>query len=315
MNYMKKIYQPEIYQGRDKPSSYFEGWYLKHVSADQAHRLVVIPGISLSAEDPHAFIQIITGTPLKVYYIRYDIDSFIYSKDSFDISIDNNHFGLEGITLDIDRDDLTLIVDLQYGDISRIDRTFLTPNIMGFFAYFNFMQCNHGVISLDHELSGNMILDGQTHHFDRGKGYIEKDWGTSFPKKYIWLQCNHFNEDVSLFASIAHVPFLKTSFLGFIVILCIGEQQFRFATYNGSKITLNEHTDNTLTVIFEHNKYILEISATMENGMMLKAPYQGVMTNEIAETLDGTLDISLYQENSCLLTAKGTSAAIEVVDW
>lgn len=139
MDYMRKIYQPEIYQGRDKLRSYFEGWYFKHVSADQTTRLVVIPGISLSTEDSHAFIQIITGTPAKAYYIRYDIGTFLASKNTFNVTIGNNHFSLDGIHLDIENKELTLAADIRFDGVTRIDRSFFSPNIMGFFAYFKFL--------------------------------------------------------------------------------------------------------------------------------------------------------------------------------
>ncbi|QII81181.1 hypothetical protein G7057_00970 [Jeotgalibaca arthritidis] len=43
-----------------------------------------------------------------------------------------------------------------------------------------------------------------------GKGYIEKDWGRSFPKNYIWIQSNHFNDNQrSLFFSYAHIPYRR----------------------------------------------------------------------------------------------------------
>ncbi|MCK7537696.1 MAG: tocopherol cyclase family protein [Marinilabiliales bacterium] len=28
--------------------------------------------------------------------------------------------------------------------------------------------------------------------FSGGRGYIEKDWGHSFPSAYVWMQSNHF---------------------------------------------------------------------------------------------------------------------------
>ena len=48
-------------------------------------------------------------------------------------------------------------------------------------------------------------------------GYIEKDWGTSFPNKYFWLQCNDFaTGNASIMISVAEIPFLGTKFTGCI---------------------------------------------------------------------------------------------------
>lgn len=146
-------------------------------------------------------------------------------------------------------------------------------------------------------------------------GYIEKDWGTSFPKQYIWLQCNHFEEDINLFCSIAHIPFLGTSFLGFIAVFSYEGKQYRFATYNGAKYTFERLTDKTVKIVFQRKDFRLETIATLENGTVLKAPKLGSMNDEIIETLNGRLDISFWQNSTCLITATGNSAAIESVNF
>ncbi len=56
---------------------------------------------------------------------------------------------------------------------------------MGFFAYFSFMQCNHGVISLNHYLTGSIIYNDRQIIFDDGKGYIEKRLGNIIPKEVL----------------------------------------------------------------------------------------------------------------------------------
>ena len=77
------------------------------------------------------------------------------------------------------------------GKISYMNLTPLRYDIMGIFKYFP-MQCRHGVISMNHSLSGSIVIDGILHDFNGGKGYIEKDSGKSFPQSYLWLQCNDF---------------------------------------------------------------------------------------------------------------------------
>ena len=36
----------------------------------------------------------------------------------------------------------------------------------------------------------------------QGLGYAEKDSGTSFPRSYLWMQCNDFSEPCSVMVSI-----------------------------------------------------------------------------------------------------------------
>jgi hypothetical protein len=65
---------------------------------------------------------------------------------------------------------------------------------MGWYSYVPFMECYHGLISIDHKLQGSLQINGQEIDFTEGKGYAEKDWGTSFPEGYVWMQSNHFAE-------------------------------------------------------------------------------------------------------------------------
>ena len=72
----------------------------------------------------------------------------------------------------------------------------LTPlrsDIMGPFAHLP-MQCRHGVVSMSHR--GKRARHGCGRRSARistaRAGYCEKDSGRSFPRSYLWLQCNDF---------------------------------------------------------------------------------------------------------------------------
>lgn len=311
-----KLTHPEMFQGTNKKRNYFEGWYFKHVAKDESMIFSLIPGISLETEKKHAFIQVIIGPAFKSYYIKFKIEDFKYDNDSFEVRIEKNIFSLDGILIDIETDELKLKVKIKYDKIRKIKRNIFEPNIMGFFAYFKFMQCYHGVISLNHNLKGELVYNGKDINFNKGKGYIEKDWGTSFPKKYIWIQCNHFSdESISLIASIAHIPFLGSEFIGFIVIVKIGEKEYRFATYNGSKTLKAKHDNGNLELKFKRKNIKLEIKTKIVDGLVLKAPKKGIMEDDIKETLEGVLEVSLFDKEKALFSGKGKPAGVEVVDW
>ena len=55
------VFRPWAFQGSISRRNYFEGWYFKHVSADKRQVWSFIPGISLSSEGRHAFIQVLNG--------------------------------------------------------------------------------------------------------------------------------------------------------------------------------------------------------------------------------------------------------------
>ncbi|MEZ4893124.1 MAG: tocopherol cyclase family protein [Saprospiraceae bacterium] len=43
-----------------------------------------------------------------------------------------------------------------------------------------------------------LTINGEELDFTGGKGYMEKDWGRSFPSAYFWMQTNHFRSRVFL---------------------------------------------------------------------------------------------------------------------
>lgn len=46
---------------------------------------------------------------------------------------------------------------------------------------------------------GSITINNKNIAFDNGVGYIEKDWGSSFPKSYIWCQGNNFENSNTSF--------------------------------------------------------------------------------------------------------------------
>lgn len=78
---------------------------------------------------------------------------------------------------------------------------------MGWYSYVPLMECKHGIVSVNHYLKGKIRINGNSIDLSEGKGYIEKDWGTSFPEVWIWIQSNNFtNPETSFTFSLAKIP-------------------------------------------------------------------------------------------------------------
>lgn len=151
--------------------------------------------------------------------------------------------------------------------------------------------------------------------FTNGKGYIEKDWGTSFPKEYIWGQCNHFgDEKTSLVFSVADIPFAHTSFRGFLCNLFLNNEEYRFATYNSSKYKITFLSHQKVLLTFENKKSRLEIEALISDPGELIAPVLGNMIKPIKEELSGDVNFTLFDKKTQkLYTECGKMAGIEIV--
>lgn len=309
----------ELYQKRFYNRAYFEGWYYKQVTADGQNTISFIPGVNFDKTGAKTFIQCLhlnQDNELKAYMIDYPIEDFLAIKDPFSVKVGTTKFSLKEINLDINTQDLKISGKINLINLTPIKTSILNPNIMGWFSYIPFMECNHGIVSMGHNLSGELIVNEEIINFTGGKGYIEKDWGRSFPSNYIWIQSNHFNdESISLFCSVATIPFLSFSFTGFICNLVYEEIEYRFATYNGSKLKVVERSENHVHLKFTNNKFSLEIKGDIADTKKLLAPKFGSMDKTIKEGLSGNVDILLKAKNGkIIISVKSNHCGMELVD-
>jgi len=310
---LRKILHPEIFQGSLKSKDYFEGWYFKHVSADLEHAVAFIPGISLSNEDPHAFIQFIDGIGRKSAYFRYDLDSFESETKSFRVKIGNSDFSENKIHLKLNNEEFNIEGTLEYSGNIRLKKSFLMPGIMGWYTYVPKMECNHGVVSINHTITGEVSVNGTVNDFTGGAGYIEKDWGTSFPESWIWLQCNNFEtRGVSLMVSIAKIPWRGRYFIGLIAFLSVNEKTEIFATYNGAEIiSLKKLDSNATEIIIKKREKRLSINILENGSATIVAPVKGEMTKMIRESLDAEVAFNYDDGTGTTLPGHGVRAGFE----
>ncbi|MBO1305885.1 hypothetical protein JZO70_06925 [Enterococcus sp. 669A] len=301
------------YHGEKKQHSFFEGWYLKH-QIDQ-HTYAFIPGISIEKNgSKHPFIQIIHDE--SSHMLHFDESEFFAEEDRFDVRIGNNTFSEEGISLDIqdEEENLSISGQITYGPFSPIQRSKFSPSIMGPFSYLSFMECYHGILSMGHSLQGSLNLNQQVIDFSSGTGYIEKDWGTSFPKAYIWSQSNEFQQpDVQFFFSLADIPFVGFEFLGLICVLNLAGKEYRIATYNGGKVESITREKDQLVIRLRQKNLELKIAVDSQAGHDLMAPSQGEMNRIIRENANTTINIRLVEGDKQLFEGEGRMAGFEEV--
>lgn len=314
----KKVWNPILKQVNRGKSGFFEGWYFKEVSGAGDVVVSFIPGYSTVEEDKHAFIQyiLVKNGEIKSGYLRYPLSDFKYSESPFRIEIDKNIFSIDGFSIDIEDSDFTIKGNVGFGSFLNIRQSIYVPNIMGPFAYIPNMECNHGVISLGHDLNGTLSIAGDIVLFEGGRGYLEKDWGRSFPKKYIWLQCNSFKSGNSLFLSIADIPFLGFEFSGFIGIFHDGVKEYRFGSYHGGGYRVVSLCDNVLEVELWRGQFRLFVKVTTIGADKLIAPVAGSMSLVIKEAVSAIVEYSFINKRTGeVIEEKGSPGSFEVVGY
>jgi hypothetical protein len=314
MGRLRRLMNPPTFQGTMREKDYFEGWYLKNVSGDLDDVVSFIPGISLSQRS-HSFIQVIDGTSGWTEYFEFPVNDFDPKPDRFEVDIGGNRFSTEGLKVDINAKGHRMIGELRYSGLSPFPRKFLSPGIMGWYTFVPRMECYHGVVSMDHSIKGKLEIDGDTKLFDGGRGYIEKDWGRSFPESWIWLQCNNFDiEGTSLMLSIAKIPWMGRFFVGFLSFIKMGKEVLRFATYTGARISSIDHKEKELDILLEDRTHSLRIKAVQLRSGELAAPVQGDMTRRIKESVDSQVNLELREKKGgTVVRSEGKRAGLEIM--
>ena len=281
------------------------------VSPDERHALAVIPGVALyDHSDRHAFIQVIDGVRQETSYHKFSTDSFSADRKQFNVQIGANKFSRHEVTLDLPE----LSGKIQFQHSTPLESSIFNPGIMGWYSFVPTMECYHGIVSLHHSLDGR--TKGLTGEIDwtGGIGYMEKDWGVSFPRCWIWMHTNHFHDaasPASLMASVAHIPWKGNYFPGFIVVLYVHGKEYRFATYNGSRMKCRVG-ETHVHLQFKKGPFQLDINAERGPTATLRSPITGRMTGKVNESLQASIHTVLKHGNDILWDAVGSSAGLEV---
>lgn len=319
IDFIEATLHPERYHGHTKSPPYFEGWYFKLVDLSEEHRYAIIPGVSLSSggeEGPHAFVQVLDGMSGRTAYHVYPLEAFWAARDRFEIHVGPNRFTDDYAELEVEGSSLNVRGRVGFEGTTRWPVSFLSPGIMGWYAWVPFMETYHGVLSFDHALQGSLVIDDVNVDFTGGRGYIEKDWGESFPSGWVWFQTNHFEEPgTCLTASIAMIPWVGRAFRGFIVGLWHGGTLYRFATYTGAVTErLEVHPDRVEWVVSDA-LYRLEMVAWRSEAGGLRGPSKVDMGVRVPETLRSIVEVRLLARRGerTLFRETGRNAGLEVV--
>lgn len=315
MNKLLLIKNVELFQGKNyfnKKKNYFEGWYFKNTNSQKG--ISFIPGINIDDTGAKAFIQIITNN--MSYFVNYNINDFKFNDNPFFIKIGNNSFSKEDININIEdkSQNLKIFGNIRFSNSKNINTNIFTPNIMGPFSYIPFMECNHAIISMQNTINGCININNETIQFNNNKGYIEKDWGCSFPKSYIWCQGNNFQKsNASFMFAIADIPFKLFTFKGIICALLVNNKEFKFTTYNNAKLVECDIREDSFNITFKKSQYLLNIKSKDNKGLKLAAPVKGKMTKDIFESICASVQVTLKNDKELIFSNTSNMCGLEIV--
>lgn len=290
---------PAFFLGGGRNDRYFEGWYFKCISRDRRHAVALIPGMAITPQGgKHAFVQVIHANTGRTYYFDFPYEAFQAATDHFEVQVGGNRFSSDGLSVSLSQTGVgTMTGSMRFSECHPYPTSRFHPGIMGPFSFVPNMECNHVILHLSHRLHGSLTLDGKTLDFEGGAGYIEKDYGRSFPRHYVWIQASHFDQgEACLVFSRARIPMLGTDFPGFFAYFTdFNWIRARFATYNLSRMTAwaVDPSTGTCRATLAGPAGRLSFEAAMTGGGTLRAPVDGLMDREIVESIGARVTITL----------------------
>ena len=157
LNRLHAIWNPHVYHGWGRKKRFFEGWYYKVVSKDQSNAFAIIPGIAMDENgNKQSFIQVLDGKNHKAIYHKFDADIFKPTPKEHNLSIGNNEFSYDKVSLDLPN----LKGQLVFKNQHPWSNSFFSPGIMGPYSFVPFMECYHGILSMNHSISGIINHNG-----------------------------------------------------------------------------------------------------------------------------------------------------------
>lgn len=248
--------------------------------------------------------------------MSYSFQDFSFINSPFSIKIANNSFSLDEINIDINNSFHMLNIEgnIHFSNRTSIASNFFAPNIMGPFSYFPSMECNHAVLSMKSNVSGSLHFNDNLINFDNGVAYIEKDWGTSFPKSYIWCQSNEFLAfPANFMLSIAKIPLGNLNFTGIISDISFENKEYKFTTYYGAKLKKYDVNNNSIFIEIQQGNKTLSVSSLSENSNFLLAPSNGKMNKEILESISSKINVQIKEKDKIIFSNSGFNSGLEIV--
>lgn len=281
-----------------KKKNYFEGWYFKLQT--EAITMAFIPEVSGDRSGQlSGSLQIVMEE--EAFFIEHEFPAKMEMKKGLYLVLGKNVFTDVCIHLDIDEENIKIKGDVYFDDIGA------KFNVMGPLNYIP-MQCKHGILSMEQRLSGKLSVNDKEINFDGGKGYLETDYGHSFPSTYLWSQCNWFDEgECRIAMAAATLPFGRHKVMGTFICIDYLGKKYKFATYKGAEvlgISSSGFTINEGPYTFEGRR---------EGGVPveLKSPENGEMNGVTKEYLRCTMEYTLKKRGEEIFSLKSDKASFE----
>lgn len=275
---------PSSIRGGIDRSRFFEGWFQKVYLRQHRTSFVIIYGYATgNAHETFGFIQVLMpGEEPRI--VCFPKDQVTLDRHKHIVRMGDNVLSTDAIDIKMNE----LRMQLQLIDNQRIDTL---NNSMGYAYYVPSLPCYHSVLNTSHGVSGSIVHKSKEYAIDNELGYLEKNWGTSFPDRYMWLHAvDPNNPEISLLFSCADIQWLGGTFTRHV-----GHMRFdgkHIDLRELSSVVISTHRADPDTYIYRINSRSLQLDVAITVGqkVLLKAPEHGSLSREIPHHIDALIE-------------------------
>jgi hypothetical protein len=153
----------------------------------------------------------------------------------------------------------------------------------------------------DARVSGSLLIDNNEYRFDGDRAYLDRNWGTRFPRWWIWIAANNFLPHLSAALVVGgggpgrpQSPGMR-DFMS--VAFTTGTQSHLFRTTHGERVKLE--TDGlawyTLHAYNRTHAIRIRAQAGREDFYPIALPTPQGACFHNSQTLRGRVDVDLFQ--------------------
>jgi tocopherol cyclase len=189
----------------------------------------------------------------------------------------------------------------------------------GWLSKFRWVDPGWQVLMAHGLATGWIEWDGERYSFTQVPAYSEKNWGSAFPEKWFWVNCNVFTQvsDLSITAAGGQQNILGWSTPVAMIGVHYQEQFYEFVPWT-SKLQWEVHPWGYWSITARNAKYIVEVTATAMHStyVMMHVPTANGTALDCQDTTRGHLIMKLWRIHQdhleLLLTAESDFACLEV---
>jgi len=292
-------FNPTQLQGNLNKINYFEGWFQKVYSPQLNTTFIVIYGFATGDERKEiGFIQLCVPNQ-KIILLTFDKNEVVCHKKKHHVRFGNHVLSEKEIKIQTDE----ILIDLV---ISHKQERNKVKNSMGNFYLVPNLPCYHAIVNDNQLINGTIQFQNEHYHLMNASGYLEKNWGKSFPEKYIWLHAfDPGNFENQLLFSKADIRWSGNTFTKHLGFIRINGEYFDLRKLKNCKITISKPDPTNQLIVIRSTTLDIELNVNFNKKVVFKGPENGQLNRPIEHFNDVSIEVKTShksKKNTLLLT-------------